>query len=249
PAANVLGNWGHENLLRSPERYISGVIEKGAAAREGRVPERLPGEAFQAMKANWQTGFGFSKNFTKIARDTFIENPWDPELSGLKGEFRPPSLGGKFGKVWRTPMRALKSLDKAARSAAYEAEVFARVYREGYNTGRAKGLTGDALKAHIEGSSGKLLKDLSRWREVDLNRQLNGQNALNAAEKAIYVEPKLHEIGKAAELSARTSTFQDLPGSFTRAALRLRSTHPWLTLFVPFISTPSRIISQALART
>jgi hypothetical protein len=249
PAANVLGNWGHENLLRTPERWIAGVIEGAAAKRAGRLPERLPGEAFEALKANWHTGFGFSKNFTRILRDTFRENPWDPELAGIKGEFRPPALPGQFGKVWRTPMRALRALDKAARSAAYEAEIAAQVYRDAFNSGRTRGLTGEGLRQHMEVHSQALLKDLSRWREIDVKRRLNGDKALSAEEKAIFRDEKLNRMGVEAEAAARESTFQDLPGSFTRAALRLRNTHPWLTLFVPFISTPSRILSQAMART
>ncbi len=250
PAANVLGNWGHEMMLRTPERWLAGVIEVGAAKRAGRAPQRLPQEAFEALRANWQAGFGFTKNSTKtMLKDIFKENPWDPELAGIKGEFRPPALGGPLGKVWRTPMRALRALDKAARSSAYEAQVAAEVYRDGFNAGRTRGLTGEGLRQYMETHSASLIKDLSRWREVDVARRLNGEKALTETDKKLYYNERLNRIGRNAERAARTSTFQDLPGTFTRAALRLRNTHPWLTLFVPFIATPSRILSQAMART
>jgi hypothetical protein len=250
PAANVLGNWGHENMLRTPERWIAGVIETGAAKRAGRVPERLPQEAFEALKANWRAGFGFTKGSVQtMTRDILKENPWDPELAGIKGEFRPPALGGKVGKLWRTPMRTLRALDKAARQSAYEAQVAAEVYRDAFNSARARGLTGEALKQYMEPHSASLLKDLSRWREIDVKRRINGEKSLTESEKKTYYSEKLNKIGRSAEHAARTSTFQDLPGSFTRAALRLRNTHPWLTLFVPFIATPSRILSQAMKRT
>jgi hypothetical protein len=159
PAANVLGNWGHENMLRTPERWIAGVIETGAAKRAGRVPERLPQEAFEALKANWRAGFGFTKGSVQtMTRDILKENPWDPELAGIKGEFRPPALGGKVGKLWRTPMRTLRALDKAARQSAYEAQVAAEVYRDAFNSARARGLTGEALKQYMEPHSASLLK-------------------------------------------------------------------------------------------
>jgi Mn-dependent DtxR family transcriptional regulator len=250
PAANVLGNAGHELLMRTPERYIAGLIEKGRAASEGRAPERLPEEAFEAFKANWKHGLGFTKGSVKeIVRRTLHEDPWDPEGAGLKGEFRPAALGGTLGKVWRTPSRLLRSLDMAARSSAYEAQIAGEVYREAFNTGRAKGFEGPELKGHMEQHTAALLKDLQTWREVDVLRSINGEKALSDAQKATYYNARLNRIGKAAEDAARESTFQDLPGAFTQAALRLRGTHPWLTLFVPFISTPSRILSQALART
>lgn len=249
PAANVLGNWGHENLLRTPERGIAGMIEVALAKKQGRAPERLPQEAFEALKANWHMGFGFSKQFTKNLRDIFIENPWDPEMGQLKGEWRPPSLPGKFGKVWRTPSRALRVLDKAARSAAYEAEVASQVYREAFNTGRARGFTGEKLTAHMETKAAGLLKDIQRWREIDVIRRINGDKALDAGMKDVYLNETLNRIGKASETAARESTFQDMPGAFARAALHLRNTHPWLTLFVPFISTPSRILTRAVERT
>ncbi len=248
PAANVLGNWGHENLLRTPERGIAGLIEGYVAKKQGRAPERLPQEAFEAMKANWQMGFGFSKQFSKNLRDIFIENPWDPETT-LKGEFRPPSLPGKFGKVWRTPSRALRVLDKAARSAAYEAEIAGQIIRESYNTGMAQGKTGDALKAFMTMKGGELTKGIQRWREIDVIRRINGEKALDAGMKDIWSSETLNRIGTAGEKAARESTFQDMPGAFARAALHLRNTHPWLTLFVPFIATPSRILTRAVERT
>jgi Mn-dependent DtxR family transcriptional regulator len=246
--ANVAGNWGHEVLLRTPERGLSGLIEAALARGQGRAPERLPGEAFEALKGQWKHGFG-AKHFTQVLRDTLSENPFDPTMMAVKGEYRPPALPGTFGKVWRTPGRLLRALDKAARSAAYEAEVFAETYRDGFNAGRAKGLQGKELRDFINQNGQQLGTQMAEWRRIDLQRQLAGDASLSAAERAILNDPKLSGMGERAAEAAKQSTFQDQVGAFTGAALHLRATHPWLTLFVPFISTPSRILSQAMART
>jgi hypothetical protein len=249
PAANVTGNWIHQVMLRVPERYVAGVLEGAAARKAGRLPERLPQEGFEALKAHWQTGFGFSGRWGKILRDTFRENPWDPELGVLKGEFRPPAIPGKIGEIWRTPSRAMRALDAAAREGEYQAQLAGEIFREGYNAGRARGLEGPQLDAYMEQHGAALGKDMSRWREVDVIQKVHGRKALNEAQAKVYDDPLLNRLGQSAERAARESTFQDAPGAFARAALRLRHTHPWMTLFIPFISTPSRILSQAIART
>ncbi len=249
PAANVTGNWIHQVMLRVPERYVAGVLEGAAARKAGRLPERLPQEAFEAMKAHWKTGFGFSGRWGKILRDTMRENPWDPEAGMLKGEFRPPAIPGKVGRIWRTPSRLMRTLDNAARSGEYEAQLAGEIFREGYNGARQRGLSGAQLDGYMEQNSARLIKDMTRWREIDIKQKINGLKSLTPQEKGVYNDTLLNRLGLSAERAARESTFQDAPGAFARAALRLRHTHPWMTLFIPFISTPSRILSQAIART
>jgi hypothetical protein len=249
PAANVTGNWIHQVLLRVPERFVAGALEGSAARKAGRLPERLPGEGFEALKAHWKTGFGFSGRWSKILRDTFRENPWDPETGVVKGEFRPPAIPGKLGEIWRTPSRLMQTLDSAARSGEYEAQLAAEIYRSGFNGARQRGLSGAGLEGFMEQNSARLIKDMTRWREIDVKQKIHGMKELTPEERKIYQDPELNRMGLSAERAARESTFQDAPGSFARAALRLRQTHPWLTLFIPFISTPSRILSQAVART
>lgn len=250
--ANVAGNVTHEAFLRTPERGLSALFEETGITQalealfgrgQGRAPERLSGEMRAAGKVLWKSRLGFPQ-MLGLMRDAL----WNESLpSGVRGEWTPPSIPGKLGKLIRTPGRLMEALDMASKTSAALAERAAQVYRIAANEMRAGNVEWpkERLRERIREIDG----DLERWIEADLQRQMNPRDL--SREDAVFLARNKHfaKVVNDMNHAANVSTFRDDVHALTRMLMTARARYPWLVPLVPFVRTPERILAGALKRT
>lgn len=195
--ANVAGNvinaaWDF-TVQRMAEAMVNTVARNETGAQLGEfqylVKGMKPGfrRAVRNMLQSWRTELpafesqvGGPHNYSKI------ETLKSPAIGGrdiiptlkVKG-----GLGIGWtnkGRVVRAPLRALMAMDEFSKSMAAEMEAHAQAYR----SGKAQGLQGDALAAHIAKEVGDLQSDA--WRlGVEKAEELTFQAELGRGGKAI----------------------------------------------------------------
>lgn len=248
--ANVMGNLVHESL-RTVERGVAARVEQfglrqgieriltGSAAPQ----ERFVGEAMNALRAQVYYKFGLPSALKLMWEATWKEDP--RFMTGAKGEFHPPAIPGVLGKVVRTPGRWMQALDLGAKSAAAAGERAAQIFRKVTAEAHAQG---GMTRAEFDRRMGEVSDELTRFIELERNR-LAGELPTPAEYSWMARNREYATMFKEMRRAADESTFQDDTTRFTRYVQSMRNTYPWLTLIVPFIKTPERILVQALRRT
>jgi hypothetical protein len=246
--ANVMGNWMHEVVLRTPERGISAGIERAGLRQwlervfrgEAAPTERVPGEMMEAMRAQAKYKFGAISALKEAWHATTSER----HGFTVKGEYRPPAIPGLLGKVIRTPSRWMEALDIGARYSARAGERAAQVWRKAYLEGIQQGWTEQRIRTRAR----EIGAELDRWIQMDEMRRVDPRDpAVDYTYLARYRE--YGKIKKAMDHAADVSVFRDEVTMFSKYVKLLRSRYPWLTFIVPFINTPERILVQAVRRT
>ncbi len=249
--ANILGNLGHETM-RTAERGIAGQLEafgvrqavERALTGQAAPRERFTREASEALRAQVAAKFGLPQALKLMWAATFSEEP--RFMTGPKGEFHPPAIPGTLGKIVRTPGRWMQALDLGAKYAASQgeraAQVFRRVVGEFEESGRS------THEPEFRARMGEVNEELTRFIELEENR-LAG-NRLTTQEYSWMARNRHYsEMYRAMKKAADESTFQDETTRFTKYLQSMRNQYPYLTLIIPFIKTPERILVQALRRT
>lgn len=246
--ANVMGNWVHEALLRTPERGIAGGLEKAGVRQwlervfhgEATPTERVPGEAMEAARALAKYKFGFISALKEAYAATWSER----HGFSIKGEYRPPAIPGLLGKIVRTPSRWMEALDVGARYAARAGERAAQVWRKAVLEGQRHGWDEQRIRRRQQ----EVGEQLDRWIEMDEMRRIDPNDpAVDYTYLARHRD--LGKIKKAMDHAADVSVFRDEVTMFSKYIKLLRGRYPWLTFNVPFINTPERILVQAVRRT
>jgi len=248
--ANIMGNLVHE-AMRGTERGVAGRLEQ-FGIRQGieRIltgsaspKERFVGEAAQAIKAQVYYKFGLPSALKLMWEATWKESP--EFMTGVKGEFHPPAIPGVLGKVIRTPGRWMQALDLGAKYSASRgervAQIFRRVTKEAFEQG---GMTREEFNRRM----GEVGTELTRFVELETNR-VAGELPSNADYSWMARNRHYADMYKEMQRAALESTFQDDTTKFTRYLQSMRNSYPWLTLIIPFIKTPERILVQAVRRT
>jgi N12 class adenine-specific DNA methylase len=247
-AANLVSNTVWEGGVRGTERGIAAGLEKGPRQAIERLfghdpvkgPQRFSREMEEAFRAHATLLAGWPRAL-KLAWQYGIH---EPALLEAKGEFRPPAIGGVLGKIVRTPSRLMYALDQGARFAAEEAELGVQAIRAAMRESqRSGGWTRDQATRRMKEIEG----DIRRYRELEARRRA-GELLDEPEAKFLAQRPDLGAMARAIANSGSVGTFTDRPGRLASALIQMREAHPWMTLFAPFIATPSRILHQALVR-
>ena len=250
--ANVLGNFTHEAVLRTPERGIAAQLEERGfrqwverlLAGTETPQERVSGEALQALKAQWKLKFGFMEGLKAMWHATWNEGI---DFQGTKGEYHMPAIPGVIGKITRTPGRWMEALDIGAKAAAAAAERASGVFREPILEGRRKGWS----EAQVRERMTELDQQLRRYEEIEALREVNPK-ALKQSDYnylAKHAKGPVGKIHRAKRFAANESTFRDEVMQLTKYLQLARTQYPWLAFAVPFIKTPERILVQGFRRT
>jgi|GEM_PF-3305563 len=247
--ANITGNLVHEALLRTPERGIASALEQRGVRQaierfltgEARPQERVPGEMMEAARALGKYRFGLVSAF-KLAKTALVREDIG---FGVKGEYRPPAIPGRFGKLVRTPGRIMEALDVGAKYAAASAERSAQVFRKAALESRGQGWTREQLLNRMK----EINQSLDKYLEIEARRQIDPREVSKEDVSFLLRNKELGKIKKEMEHAADVSTFRDETTLFSKYIQLLRGKYPWLTFVVPFIRTPERILIQAVRRT
>ena len=257
-AANMMGNLFHEAGLRTPERGVAATLERfgvrqgieKALTGKAEPVERVPGEMMAAWRAQAHARFGI---FSALKLMWLAAGHEDIRfMQGVRGEYYPPAIPGLFGKIVRIPGRIMEAADLGARYSAMAAEravqVWRRVYPEfadrgGYRNNR------DAYRKRINEEN----DNLARWLDLEAERIANKEEFKKThgkeGAKFLFEHRDFGGVRDAMERAGLESAFRDQTTRFTNFVKAARSTYPWLTFFVPFVSTVERIFVQALRRT
>ena len=251
-AAKRLSDVAFESFLRIPERGVAGVLEKGPRQFFERMfgrkvspePERWTREMQEAFKAHLNANFGLMDSL-KAAADYLI-HPDKAELDLFTfGELHPPAIPGPFGTVIRSASRIIKGLDYGAKYAAMQSEVAARILRQVMGEAQKSGIAWD--EAHVQARMGELQDQFGRFADIMTRKQM-GEVLSREENRYVAQNPKLQAMYDGSMAAARQATFQDQVDPLTRAFMQMRHQHPWISLFVPFMAVPSRILANALQR-
>ncbi len=247
--ANITGNLVHETLLRTPERGLATVLDRGTRQAIERFltgkatpQERMPGEMMAAVRALSRTKAGLPASLQEAWKFA-----WSDEVGiGIKGEYRLPAVPGRFGKVVRLPGRIMEGLDIGAKTAAAAAERDVQIWRKAFKEAQTERWNPARRDERIV----ELNRELDRYLELDARRQID-PNQLSKEDNS-YLLRRRSDLGKiktAMEHQASVSTFRDEVTKFSKTVQLLRQRYPWLTFVVPFIRTPERILASAIKRT
>ena len=133
-AANFLGNTANAVYELGIKRFTEALVNIAAGRKDGATF----GEFKQMVKAfNWQ-------NALKAARMSFNLETLDLEGKFMEGNT--VAIGGKAGRIIRTPGRLLKAADSFAKALIEPAETAAYAYRMGV----MEGLSGSELQNYIQ---------------------------------------------------------------------------------------------------
>lgn len=184
---------------------------------------------------------------------------WHPSSLGVE----PQSFGGQMLRgmdyVVGFPQRVMGSTDSLVKQINYRALTRERLHREG----AAKGLTGDALAAHIESRSAILTAQGQAYTLNRIKREgmesarslgLTGQEAgkhvrdyvLSKKAEIEELTPIADEaIGRALEVSATADLER---GTLSHWIQQGTVQHPYLRLVLPFVRTPAQLLVYARRR-
>ena len=130
-----------------------------------------------------------------------------------------PAIGGRLGKLVRTPFRALGASDEVFKNVAYQR----KLYRDAYNITKKEGVKGDQFNARMEE-----LLNTPTFKMME--------DATNEAKRMTFQE----DLG---EVMTKINTLRN-PEAFTNkfgkgAAVGIR-------FFLPFLKTPTNLFKQAV---
>jgi len=249
-AANITGNTALQ-ALSVPEAAISSRLEEYGVRQAmerwltgDAVPqERVIGEAARAAKVLVQMKFGVW-DAMKLSWDAI----WSPEkyAFGVKGEYRPPAIGGLVGEITRAPSRWMEGADLGAKMSAARAERSKLTWRMAVMEARAeKGWTYDkTLKRANE-----LDVIVDEYAGIEARRKID-PGGVTKEERMFLVKNKFAgPIIRRMEHQSDVATFRDETMDITKYITLIRGRYKWLTFMIPFIKTPERIFVQALRRT
>jgi N12 class adenine-specific DNA methylase len=145
------------------------------------------------------------------------------DFTGVGGEYRPPALGGKFGKLMRSiSFRAMTAADEFQKRLYGELEAAAQAHRIAKQEEK---LSGPAYTARVEElmqpGSVAWVRALDEAKRITFQQDIDGTNP-----RAIARLDQLAELAK----KGREMPYLGRP----------------LTLFLPFIDTPLNVFKQAL---
>lgn len=149
-AVNVASNtlW---SMWQLPHRALVGGVDSIISKFTGRQREVFSSEVIPmlaGMKTGFRKGMEGAKEVIKTGRLDGYETKWSRELGGaVVGAFErsPYKLLRKVAPVLSFPTRALRAMDVAANSMAYDAQLQAIAYR----TGKQKGFSGGELNDFV----------------------------------------------------------------------------------------------------
>jgi len=177
--ANVLGNtmnatWDF-TVQRMAEAMVNTIARNETGAQWGEFQYLVKG-----MKPGFRRGFRNMLQSWRTELPAFEAQVGGPHNYSKIETLKNPAIGGVKGRVIRAPLRALMAMDEFSKSMAAEMEAHAQAYR----SGKAQGLKGDALAAHIAKEVGDLQSDA--WRlGVEKAEELTFQSELGRGGKAI----------------------------------------------------------------
>lgn len=177
--ANVIGNtmnatWDF-TVQRMAEAMVNTIARNETGAQWGEFQYLVKG-----MKPGFRRGFRNMLQSWRTELPAFEAQVGGPHNYSKIETLKNPAIGGAKGRVIRAPLRALMAMDEFSKSMAAEMEAHAQAYR----SGKAQGLNGDALAAHIAKEVGDLQSDA--WRlGVEKAEELTFQAELGRGGKAI----------------------------------------------------------------
>lgn len=145
------------------------------------------------------------------------------DFTGVGGEYHPPALGGKFGKLMRSiSFRAMTAADEFQKRLYGELEAAAQAHRIAKQEEK---LSGDAYTARVQElmqpGSVAWIRALDESKRITFQQEIDGTNP-----RAIARLDQLTELAK----KGREMPYLGRP----------------LTLFLPFINTPLNVFKQAV---
>lgn len=232
-AGNFLGNALFETW-RTVERGAAGVADAAYSAATGAERTRYAGEALKAMTSLRTSIPRAASVFWDVLKDPRA----DFDLTGeTRVEHAVPKIGGRTGEVIRTPFRVLKAFDEAAKHVARQNELFAQSYR----------MAKLEKAGNVNARMAEIVKSTGEYQEAVRARKAGA--TLTPEQRATLADPRAQKIAQSMEDAALNSTFQDQAGKITQGILLMRGTNPLWEIILPFVKTPSRILSAGLERT
>lgn len=145
------------------------------------------------------------------------------DFTGVGGEYQPPALGGKFGKLMRSiSFRAMTAADEFQKRLYGELEAAAQAHRIAKQEDK---LSGEAYTARVQElmqpGSVAWIRALDESKRITFQQEIDGSNP-----RAIARLDQLAELAK----KGREMPYLGRP----------------LTLFLPFINTPLNVFKQAV---
>ena len=245
---NVQGNLVWEALVRTPERLISAGLEKIGArqwvervfGRDALPRERFGREFEEALRTHTKNNFGM----VRALKYAWQYLSTEPANLHVRGEYRPKAFQGALGVVIRTPSRMMYALDLGSRWAAMEAELSVQTVRRAITEARK---AGGWTRAQVNTRMREFQEGFRRYTDLEARRQ--GGDVLSREDYQFLQRNPVYGRWKAKIRQAGAeATWTDSVDRFTAGLMQMREAHPWMTLFLPFIKTPSRILASALNR-
>jgi hypothetical protein len=160
------------------------TVEKLAAATINSVARQPGAPTFKEVRAAWRT---LSPGMVRAAWGA-AKLAWQTETpqlgTGDKLELPKVAIGGKTGRVIRTPGRILRLSDEFMKRVAFEMDMAGLAYREAARVGKEKGLTADQVQALAARYAAEPTVDMRRAAIGEARRQTFTAPA-NAAVQAI----------------------------------------------------------------
>jgi hypothetical protein len=196
-----------ESFSRMGEASLAPIIDRVVGGQR----TRFAGEARSEVKGYIKTKAAASAQLRADLLDIVKGAPetLDPDRPL---EFQTGKIGGKAGRVVRTPARFMNAIAKYLRTVGYGAELQKRAFR----------LASSELK-------GKSPADIQQRADQIFAEAMDPQN-----------ENWLSMVKEARE-GAKARVFEAEPGPFLDALLKMRGENPWMHLVLPFLHVPGNI--------
>ncbi|MGH9426916.1 MAG: hypothetical protein ACRD2L_11520, partial [Terriglobia bacterium] len=198
-----------ETGSRVGETAIASVVDKLL----GGPRTRFGGEVRAEVQGFLETGGAAQKQFHADLLDVLKAAPEkiDPDRPL---EFQTGKIGGKTGRIIRTPFRLLNATSKFLRTTGTSAEMYKLAFRDASRE-LGPGAKPEAVRARMN----ELVQEA-----LDPNAELGA---------------KL--LAEAAKVGGKERVFEAEPGPLIDSLLKLRSENPWLHGVFPFLHVPGNI--------
>lgn len=216
-------------LLSAPSTLLvqgSDILETGTRMLESRLAPlvdkllggprtRFSGEAKAEVRGFLKMKPQASKQFAEDLRSAIKLEPEaiDPDRPL---EYQTGKIGGKTGRVVRLPFRLMNATSKFLRTTGTGAELSKLSFREA-----KKALPGASEKALFE----KAEEIYTRALKVGM----------------VGGDESYASLREAAKKGGKSRVFEDEPGPFMDALLKLRNENPWMHTILPFLHVPGNI--------